>query len=132
MKRQQGFSIVMAIFILVVLGLLSGYMVRLSGVQFNTFNYALQGARAYQAARAGIEWGIARINNGGLCGDVNLQSAMIFSGLDGFSVRLSCTPESYTEANQTLTVYRINALSQYGSYANSDYVARELEVSIVK
>jgi len=132
MKRQQGFSLVMAIFILVVLGLLGGYMVRLSGVQIGTFNYALQGARAYQAARAGIEWSIGRINNGGSCTDVSAQTAMTFTGIDGFNVSLSCSSQSYSEADQNLTVYRINALSQYGSYASIDYVFRQIEVSIVK
>jgi len=132
MKRQQGFSIVMAIFILVVLGLLGGYMVRMSAVQINTVNYALQGARAYQAARAGIEWSIGRINNGGNCADVSAQTAMTFAGHDGFSVRLSCSSQSVSEADQNPTVYRINALSQYGAYTSSDYVAREIEVSIIK
>lgn len=132
MKRQQGFSLVMAIFILVVLGLLGGYMVRMSAVQLGTFSYALQGARAYQAARAGIEWSIGRINNGGNCTDVSAQTAMTFTGIDGFNVSLSCNSQSYSEADQNITVYRINALSQYGSYPSSDYVTRQIEASIVK
>ena len=49
MRKQKGFSIVMAIFILVVLGLLGSYMVRLSGVQQATSSYALQGAKAFAA-----------------------------------------------------------------------------------
>ena len=65
MKHQAGFSLVMAIFILLVLGLLGGYMVTLQGVQTQTTLDALQGARAYQAARAGIEWSLARLSNGG-------------------------------------------------------------------
>ncbi|MDD1622157.1 MAG: hypothetical protein LUQ11_11820 [Methylococcaceae bacterium] len=132
MKRQRGFSIVMAIFVLVVLGLLGGYMVRLSGVQFGTSVYALQGARAYQAARAGIEWAIARINNGGNCTDVSAQTAMSFAGLTGFTVKLSCDPQAYSEGDKNLNFYRIKALSQYGDYGGSDYVAREIEVSIIK
>lgn len=132
MKHQRGFSIVMAIFILVVLGLLGGYMVRMAGVQHSTFNVALLGARAYQASRAGIEWGVARINNGGGCGDVNAQTALTFGGLEGFTVRLTCASQSYSEADQNPTVYRINALSQYGGYTSQDYVARELEVTIVR
>lgn len=131
MKTQRGFSIVMAIFVLVVLGLLGGYMVRMAGVQLSTFNQTLLGARAYQAAHAGIEWSIARISNGGSCTDVNAQTAMSFAGLNGFSVRLNCSSEHYSEADKNLTVYRINALSQFGSYSSSEYVARELQVSII-
>ncbi len=132
MKHQQGFSIVTAIFILVVLGLLAGYMVKLSGVQTSTFNAVLQGARAYQAAKAGIEWSIARINNGGGCGDVNAQTAMSFSGLNGFSVRLTCSSQDYSEGDQNPVVYRINALGSFGSYSDSGYVAREMEITLVK
>jgi MSHA biogenesis protein MshP len=132
MKTQRGFSIVMAIFVLVVLGLLGGYMVRMAGVQLSTFNQTLLGARAYQAAHAGIEWGIARISNGGNCADINAQTAMSFAGLNGFSVRLNCSNQSYSEADQNPTVYRISALSQFGSYSSSEYVARELEVSITQ
>lgn len=132
MNKQGGFSIVMAIFILVVLGLLGGYMLRFAGVQLGTFNAALLGARAYQAAHAGIEWGVARIDNGGACADIAAQTAMSFSGLEGFTVRMSCTSQNFSEADQTLTIYRINALSQFGAYSGSDYVARQLEVTLVK
>lgn len=132
MKHQQGFSIVTAIFILVVLGLLAAYMVKLSAVQTSTFNAELQGARAYQVARAGIEWSIARINNGGTCGDINAQTAMSFGGLSGFGVRLSCSSQGYSEGDQNPVVYRINALSSFGSYGDSGYVARELEITSVK
>jgi MSHA biogenesis protein MshP len=132
MIKQQGFSLVMAIFILVVVSMLGGYMVRLAGVQLSTFNHTLQGARAYQAAHAGIEWGLGRINNGGSCADVSAQTAMSFTGLQGFSVRMSCSSQTYTEADQNLTVYRLNALSQFGSYTSSDYVARQIEVTMVR
>ena len=132
MKHQRGFSMVTAIFILVVLGLLGGYMLKLSALQHRTFDEALQGAKAYQAARAGIEWAIARVNNGGNCTDIGVQTAMTFSGLEGFSVGLSCSSTTYSEADSNMAVYRINALSQFGHYADSDYVAREIEVSIVK
>lgn len=128
MKPQRGFSLVMAIFILVVLGLLGGYMARLMAVEVAASNDALQGARAYQAARAGIEWALARINGGGACADVNAQTAMTFTGLDGFSVTLTCSSVSDAEADQMLVIYQINALAQSGVYGSLDYWARELEI----
>jgi len=131
-NRQQGFTIVMAIFILVVLGLLGGYMVRLSGVQHATSAYALQGARAYQAASAGLGWAIAKISAGGSCVDVNAQAALAFPGLDGFTVKLTCSLASYQEGSDTPGIYQINAHSEFGAYGGIDYVSRELDVSIVK
>ncbi len=131
MMRQQGFSMVMAIFILVVLGLLGGYMARLSGVQQMTSVYALQGARAYLAAKAGLEWAIARINNGGSCTEVNAQTALTFADITGFTVKLTCTAIAYTEGSKNPVVYQINSLGQYGAYDGADYVSRQLEVSVV-
>jgi MSHA biogenesis protein MshP len=131
MKPAHGFTLVTAIFVLMVVGLLGAYMVRFTGVQLDTTNYALQGARAYQAARSGIEWSIARIINGGSCTDVNAQTAMTFTGIIGFTVTLSCTSQAYTEANLTPTIYTLTALSQYDAYTAGDYSARQLSVSIV-
>ena len=130
--KQNGFALVGAIFVLVALGLLGGYMVGLSGVQVGTFNLALQGTRAYQAAHAGTEWAAARINNGGTCTEINAQTAMTFNGLSGFEVHLSCESEAVSEGNQSLTFYRINALSQFGTYTSADYVARELQFSMLR
>lgn len=56
-RRQGGFAIVAGIVILVVLAALAGFVVSISTTQHVTFTQDLQGARAYQAARAGIEWG---------------------------------------------------------------------------
>lgn len=131
MKQQRGFSLIMAIFILVVVGLLGIYMVRINGVQKQTGNFALLDARAYQAARAGIEWSIATITSGGNCTQINAQTAMTFTGLANFTVKLSCSVSSYSEAISTENVYSINALSQYKTYSAADYVARQINVAIV-
>ncbi len=60
-SAQRGFAIVSAIFLLVVLGALGAFMVTLSTVQHTTSTQDMQGARAYQAARAGIEWGAYQV-----------------------------------------------------------------------
>src|SRR5581483_11248768 len=62
-KRQAGFSLVAAIFIIAVLAVLAALMVTIGSVQRTTVAQALQAARAYQAANAGIEWAIVRAIN---------------------------------------------------------------------
>lgn len=121
----------MAIFILVVLGLLGSYMARLSGVQHATLTYAMQNARAYHAAKAGLEWALAKISSGGTCGDVNAQTALTFPDMPGFTVSLTCTLTTYQEGNDSLGLYQINALSEFGNYDGIDYVSRTMEVSTV-
>lgn len=91
---------------------------------------ALQGARAYQAARAGLGWAVARINVGGSCADVN-GAAPAFAALSGFTLTLTCTSQAYTEGNKTPTVYNLRALSEFGGFSSRDYVSRQVTVSIV-
>lgn len=58
--HARGFAIISAIFILVVLAALASFVVSLTTSQSLTFAQDVQGTRAYQAARAGIEYGLAR------------------------------------------------------------------------
>ena len=59
-RPPRGFGIVTAVFLLVVLAGLGAALVNLSTVQHTASALDVQGARAYQAARAGIEWGLYR------------------------------------------------------------------------
>ncbi len=60
-RQQSGFTIVSAIFILVVLAALGAFIVNISTSQQIGSALDVQGARAYQAARAGIEWGVYQV-----------------------------------------------------------------------
>ena len=142
MRKQVGFSIVMAIFILVVLSLLGSYMVKLSGVQHATSTFAIQGARTYQAARAGIEWGIYKVTQGSCVGTTTIStSGDYLSGFDGYTIVVTCTKSvAYNEgdlnSNGDLTdddfyVYSIVSKANYGNYSGSGYIYRAIEVSIV-
>ena len=55
-RTESGFVLPTAIFLLVILAALGGYMVSLSRTSHLSSALDIQGARAYQAARAGIEW----------------------------------------------------------------------------
>lgn len=59
----RGFAIVSAIFILVVLAALGAFIVNISANQQIGSALDVQGVRAYQAARAGIEWGLYRVQS---------------------------------------------------------------------
>jgi len=131
MNQQQGFSLVMAIFILVILSLLGGYMVKLSGVQHATSVFVMQGARAFQAARAGVERASAIISAGGGCAGVTTPSSLSFTDIDGFTVTMTCNSQVYSEGVDNPVVYRITALSEFGVYNSANYISRSLEVSIV-
>lgn len=63
MSAQRGFSIVTAIFLLVVLSFLGIAMVSFSTAQHQSSALDVMGSRAYQAARTGVEWAAFHVAN---------------------------------------------------------------------
>jgi MSHA biogenesis protein MshP len=59
-RLQHGFTAVSAIFILVVLVALGAFIVSVSTSQQIGSALDVQGVRAYEAARSGVEWGLYR------------------------------------------------------------------------
>lgn len=119
---QRGFTLVQATFILVVLSLLGVTMMRLAGVQSSTSVMQLQGARAYQAARGGLEWGAARVVAGNDCnGSMALES---------FNVTVSCASEIFDEGSDDYLVYKIDAIATFGSFGSPDYVSRQAQMKV--
>jgi MSHA biogenesis protein MshP len=59
--HQAGISLVTAIFLIVVLAALGAIVVTVSGLQHTSSAHDVMGAKAYQAARAGIEWGAYKV-----------------------------------------------------------------------
>jgi len=94
-----GFTIVSAIFLLVVLAALGAAMLNFATVQHAGSQLDVQGARAYQAARAGLEWGLYRQSQQGACaaGPVSFPLPA-GSTLDAFTVSVSCESRVYGSA----------------------------------
>ena len=59
--RFAGFVLPSAIFLLVILAALAAFLVNISTTQNMTSAQDIQGARAYHAARAGVEWGLYQV-----------------------------------------------------------------------
>ena len=57
-KFNRGFAIISAVFLLVVLAAIGVAMVTFSTAQHTASGQDVMGARAYQAARAGVEWAL--------------------------------------------------------------------------
>ncbi|NOQ52462.1 MAG: pilus assembly protein MshP [Desulfuromonadaceae bacterium] len=123
LKNKAGFTLVQAIFILVVLALLGSVMMRLSGVQSSTSLFAIQGARAYQAARSGLEWGAARAGSGA-CGNNTMT-------IENFSVTVNCSSTGFVEGpGPSYSIYQISSVASYGNYGSPDYVQRRVEAKV--
>jgi MSHA biogenesis protein MshP len=57
-SRARGVSLITAVFLVVVLAGLVAAVMRVSMVQQSTASMDMLGVQAYQAARAGLEWGM--------------------------------------------------------------------------
>ena len=123
-NNQAGFTLVQAIFIVVVLAFLGLAMMRLSGVQNFTSVFSLQGSKAFQAARSGLEWGAVRASSGLSC---NSSPGMT---IEGFDVTVTCSSSVFIESGLSTTVYHLNATATFGSYGNPDFVSRRLEMKM--
>lgn len=126
--RQRGAALIVAVFLLVVLGALGAFAVRLTLMQQQTVNSELLAAQAFQAARSGVAWAAHRAVNDGWCASATL--ALTEGGAAGFSVDVSCTQTVHVEGGATIGVYVIDALAEYGSYGKPDYVSRRVEAKV--
>jgi MSHA biogenesis protein MshP len=99
---MAGFGLVSALFLLIILAGLGVAMLTISGGQQISSALDVQGSRAYQAARAGIEWGLYQQLKlgGGACGDSPGTSFTLPAGttLSGFTVTVICHPTPNTVA----------------------------------
>jgi len=127
-KLQRGISLVPALFLLIVLAALGVVAVRLSAVQSQTVVLAMQSARAFSAARAGIDWSAYQALVNGSC--ANATITLTEAGLNGFTVDTSCSVTSHSEGPQTVSVYTIESFARSGAYGTPDYVSRRIRSTI--
>lgn len=143
-RREAGVGLVTAIFLLVVLAGLGVASVTLFTAQQASSNMDLEGAKAYQAARAGIEWGLYEQRIGGRCAATNSFGFPQTSVLTSFRVTVTCQeikglPDDQGDEVLETRRWRLRAVacnqpvdgSCDGEAAKSaDYVQRRLEVMI--
>ncbi|MDD5058407.1 MAG: hypothetical protein PHQ60_11100 [Sideroxydans sp.] len=136
MKIQQGFSIVSAIFLLVVLAFLGTAMVTFSTSQHQSAAMDVQGARAYQAARSGLEWGVYEVTGLPVPSCVASTTLPAMAGtLAGFTVEVRCAASAaYTESGKaapgTTTVYNLISIANQGTPGTPSYIERRIEITI--
>ena len=139
-KKQSGVSLVTAIFLLVVLGLLGTMMVTFFAAQQQSSALDVMGSRVYQASRAGIEWGSFQVsqNNGGAyatacrAGPTAQNIPLLGGTLAGFTVNVACTYASVLENGNTIGIYQLVSLANTtGVVAGQpDFVQRQITATI--
>ena len=141
-----------AIFILVVLASLGAYVVTITSAQHIGSALDIEGSRALQAARSGMDWGIARaVNDPTVFGTGNCQTGSPsvnlttgaggdFASLSGYTVTVTCTGgTSFPDGASTLYSYALTATAcnqpNAGVCPNTgpgaNYVERRLTVQVI-
>lgn len=135
--RQRGFTLVSAIFLLVALAALGAAIVSVSTTQQRTSAQDLQGSRAYHAARAGVEWGVYQMmdpDNATYSLPACFGNTTI--NLEGFTVAVSCTSQTFTEAAtpvHSIVVYQLTSTaSGGGAVGDVNRIERQVKVLVSK
>lgn len=131
---QRGFSLVTAIFLLVVIAALGTFAVTLSTTQQQSAALDVLGSRAYQASRAGIEWGAFQVLRNSSCPAPTTLAALP-NTLSGFNVTVICTPSPsnpFDEAGTTVNMFQLDSTAKQGAAGTPDYVEREISVTIAQ
>lgn len=122
----RGFGLVAALFLMIVISLVVLAMARLSATQHGSNSLSIQQARAYQAARAGLEWGISQAINAGSCAAAT--PSLTGSTLGEFSLSVDCRRDDYIDVDgSAVQIFRLTAEAQNGvPGSRPDYAFRRL------
>jgi MSHA biogenesis protein MshP len=134
--NSRGFSIVAAIFLLVVLAGLGAAIVIVSTSQQVGSALDVQGTRVYQAARAGIEWGVYQRTRSSSCAASTSITFTTAPTMGGLTVTVTCS--TYADGSGGPTVYQIQSTAcnqpSGGNCPNAapgiDYIERRLMVTL--
>jgi MSHA biogenesis protein MshP len=121
MHRQHGFSLVPAIFLIVVVAALAAFAVRIGMSRQENDNLVMLGDRALVAAKAGAEWATYRAHPPPpivpTCTNRNFT-------LDNFAVQVVCT----RTVHGPTTVYDISSTAQRSVFGSPDHALRQLHI----
>jgi len=131
---QRGFSLVSAIFLLVVLAGLGALMVTFSTAQNQSLAMDVLGSRAYQAAHAGVEWAAYNIAvNPGAAGATTFvpgTGTALGGNLAPFNVAVNYDANVFNDAMASggavgsVWMYTVTATATYGSVGTPNYIER--------
>jgi MSHA biogenesis protein MshP len=133
-KNQKGFAAIAAIFLLVVLAALGGFMLTFSNAQHTTSAQDVQGSKAYWAAMAGLEWGLSSVVTGSISCPAPPGTFTKDLTLDAMRVAITCTARDYTEASTVRTIYQLTSVASPSgaSVGGLSYVERSVSVALEK
>jgi MSHA biogenesis protein MshP len=124
LKTQRGFSLIGALFLLVIVGALLLVLARTIAVENRESILSVLSNQAYFAARSGMEWSsVAAL--AGTCGTSTLT-------VEGFSVTTTCAATTGIDegTGTTYNVYALTSTATKGSKSTGTLVSRTIRGSV--
>jgi len=136
-SHQAGFTLMSAVFILVVLTLIGTFIVSIASMARTSDTLGMQGTRAYYAAKSGLEWGIFKVAPSNGSPPYNCPTSpttLTFSqgAMTGFTTTVTCTQNQFSEAGVNYNMFQIISFAEYGTVNSLDYVSRKLYVTVIQ
>lgn len=109
-RAESGFGAIAAIMVLVILAALAGAIVKFGTTQQLSSAQDMQSARAWQAAKAGTEWGLFQAfqpggiwHAAGACNGAGSAQTLDLGAQTGFRVTVQCNPTlTYAEGESAI------------------------------
>lgn len=123
-------SVIAGIFLLMLMAVLAAVMANIVSTAHVNMAADIGGSRAYQAARAGAEWGMYQL-------DPNAQAAALPDCVDGspaipgHTVTVTCASTDHVEAGRNLRIYRITSQATANG-VKAPGIERQVEVTVEK
>src|SRR5690242_17849181 len=122
-RSEQGFSLIAAIFVIVVLAALGIYAMRVGTTEQQTAAFDLSIARAQAAADSGIEYGANRALKAASC-PATTTLAPTAAGMSGFTITVTCVVLTHNVAGTLYPAYTLTSTARRGTYGIPDFVLR--------
>lgn len=129
--HQRGVSIITGVFLLLLMSVLAAVIANVVSTAHVNQAADIGGARAYQAARAGVEWGMFQL-------DPNAQSAGLPAcfpdatpPIPGHAMDVKCQPWDATEGTRQIRIYRITSKATANG-VKAPGIERQVEVTLEK
>ena len=128
--QQRGVSIITGIFLLLLMAVLAAAIANIVSTAHVNQAADIGGARAYQAARTGAEWGMFQLDpNASVSTLPNCVSGT--PPVPGHTVTVNCSSSDFTEATRQIRIYRITSKA-IATGVKAPGIERELAVTVEK
>lgn len=120
---QSGFSALIALVLVTMLGLIGVYMTTQGTVANVSTAVSFSGIRAWFAAQSGAEWAALRALTGSCAASTPLS-------IDGLTVTVTCSSTSVSEPPDTYNIFSISSTASLGVNGDLTRVSRTVRTFV--